>query len=398
MAPIGSWESLQAAIDAKADSVYLGVGHLNMRAHSAAQFSFEEMKEIVEIAHRHKIRAYATLNAVVYDDEIPLVQQWLEQMQRAGIDAIIASDWAVIQGAHVRDIPVHISTQLNVANIDAVRLFARYSSRMVLARELTLEQIGAIARAIDREKICGPDGRRVEIELFIHGALCISISGKCSMSLALYNQSANRGLCTQPCRRKYRVIDEETEQELLIDNHYVMSPKDLCTLPLLDQILAAGVSVLKIEGRGRSPEYVRTVVSVYREAVDAIQAGLELKKDEWMKRLRSVYHRGFWEGGYYLGKKGDEWSGSAGSQATQKKKYLGKITNYFTQQGVAECTLTRGSSLREGDEVLIFGKNTGVAFQKIASLQEHEGGAVVTFGVDQKVRRNDQLYLVIKEE
>ncbi len=314
---------------------------------------------------------------------------------------MIASDIAAISYARSIGLNVHISTQLNVCNLEAVRFFSRYADVIVLARELTTEQIRFISDSIKNEGICGPAGELIRIELFVHGALCVSISGKCHMSLMEQNQSANRGKCTQVCRRKYRVIDEQTQSELVLDNQYVMSPKDLCTIEFLDQILDSGVEVLKIEGRGRAPEYVHTVVTAYREAVEAISVGTytEERKKHWKEQLATVYNRGFWEGGYYLGKKFGEWSGGPGSQATQLKTQLGKVTNYFSQLGVAELLLENGY-LSAGNTILISGPSTGVVSCVVEVLHTDrevsfaEKGKLVSVAVPTKVRKNDKLYLL----
>jgi U32 family peptidase len=401
MAPAGSWESLQAAIQAKADSVYFGIGHLNMRSHSAMNFSIDDLKKIVGICRKNRIKAYVTLNSIIYDGDLSSMKKYCQAIQESGADAVIASDIAVLEYARSIGCRVHISTQLNVSNIEAVRFFSRYADAVVLARELTLSQIKAICESIRRENICGPCGQPVQVELFAHGALCVSIAGKCHMSLALYNESANRGRCVQPCRRRYRVIDEETQNELVIDNRYVMSPKDLITVGMLDQIIDAGVSILKIEGRGRAPEYVYTVASVYREAVDAFYARLYTKEKiaAWHERLQSVYNRGFWEGGYYLGEKQGAWSGAVGSQASQKKKYIGKVTKYFSKIRVAEVKI-ESASIKVGDPILITGPTTGIWQGKVESLHQDgpvdaaAQGAVATFPCNDKVRKNDKLYLI----
>ncbi len=400
MAPVGSWDSLHAAIQARADSIYFGIGHLNMRSQSAFNFSLSDLPEIVRICKKENMKAYVTLNSILYDEDLSLMREYCDAILASRADAVIVSDMAAIEYARSIHLDVHLSTQLNISNAAAVRFFSRFSDRMVLARELSLNQIRAICREIEEQDIRGPSGKRVQIEIFVHGALCVSISGKCAMSLSLYNRSANRGECLQPCRRKYRVIDEETQNELVIDNHYVMSPKDLCTIGCVDQIMEAGVSVLKIEGRGRSPEYVHTVVSVYREAVDSFS---KEKISIWLEKLRSVYNRGFWENGYYLGKNTGEWSGVGGSQATQRKKYVGKVIHYFPKIQVAECKL-ESRSLEVGDHILITGSTTGVIEGTVDSLHEDgkvniaNKGAIVTFPLTAKVRKNDKLYVFCKNE
>ncbi|MBS3115009.1 U32 family peptidase, partial [Candidatus Woesearchaeota archaeon] len=317
MSPVGSYESLAAAIQAKADSIYFGVGELNMRSRAAYNFTVKDLKKIADICKKNNIKSYLTLNVVVYDNEFKAIKKLCDAAKKAKISAVIASDLAVIQYANKIKLPVHISTQANVSNIEAVRFYSRYADVIVLARELTLEQIRNIAKEIKKQNMRGPNKQLVKIELFIHGAMCVSISGKCQMSLALYNEPANRGKCLQACRRAYRVIDEETGDELVIDNKYVMSPKDLCTIGFIDKLIEAGVSVFKIEGRGRSPEYVYTVTKVYKEAVESYFNGsyTKTKIKHWTSELEKVFNRGFWQGGYYLGKKLGEWSGTYGSKA-----------------------------------------------------------------------------------
>ena len=401
MAPAGSWEALHAAIRAGADSVYFGMGALNMRSHSGHNFTLEDLPKIAQACKERGVRSYVTLNAIIYDDDMQWMQEALQAIKESGAIAVIACDIAAIQYARSIGLNVHISTQLNVSNLEGVRFFSKVSDVIVLARELTLQQIQAICEGIKREGICGPSSELVKIEIFVHGALCVSIAGKCYMSLAQYNKSANRGGCLQACRRRYRVIDEETDQELVLDNKYVMSPKDLCTVGFLDQIIATGVGVLKLEGRGRSPEYVYTVVSVYREALDAVYEGTYTKEriDAWNERLGTVYNRGFWQGGYYLGNKLGEWSGTHGSKATTRKKYVGKVTNYFSKLSVVECKI-ESDSLQVGDHILIMGSSTGVVEGIIDALREEgsvtraEKGAVVSFPTTYKVRRGDKLYVV----
>lgn len=401
MAPAGSWESLRAALQAKADSVYFGLGDLNMRSHAAHNFTFEDLPNIVSLCKEHGVKSYVTLNAILYDEDLIQMQKSCRMIKESGADAVIASDIAAIQYAHSIGLSVHASTQLNICNLDAVRFFSRFVDVVVLARELSLDQIRSIVEGIHRESIRGPKGHLIQIELFVHGALCVSISGKCHMSLVQHNQSANRGRCTQPCRRRYRVIDEETESELVLDNQYVMSPKDLCTIHFIDQLLHAGVEVFKIEGRGRSPDYVHTVVTAYREALESAANGsfTQEKRDQWSEKLKTVYNRGFWEGGYYLGNKLGEWSNSSGSKATKRKVYIGRITNYFSQLGVAECKIETGS-LQLGDTLLVTGETTGVVETELSSLHsDHPDGsaskeALVSFPVPQKVRRNDKLYIL----
>ncbi len=401
MAPAGSRESLHAAIKVGADAVYFGMEALNMRSHSGHNFTLSDLPELVGTCTASGVKSYVTLNSIIYEDDMEMMKEVCLAIKESSASAVIASDIAVIQYARSIDLNVHISTQLNVCNVESVRFFSQFADVIVLARELTLDQIRAISEAIKTEGIRGPQGELVKIELFVHGALCVSVSGKCYMSLAQYNKSANRGGCLQACRRRYRVIDEETNQELVIDNKYVMSPKDLCTVGFLDQIIDAGVGVLKLEGRGRSPEYVHTVTGVYRDAVDCYYAGTysQEKIEVWNERLKTVYNRGFWQGGYYLGKSLDEWSGSHGSQATTRKKYVGRVTNYFSKLQVVECKL-ESHSLQVGEDILITGATTGVVEGRVTSLHNNgkvdsaDKGALISFPVSQLVRRNDKLYVV----
>ena len=402
MSPVGSYESLAAAIQAKADSIYFGVGELNMRSRAAYNFTVKDLKKIADICKKNNIKSYLTLNVVVYDNEFKAIKKLCDAAKKAKISAVIASDLAVIQYANKIKLPVHISTQANVSNIEAVRFYSRYADVIVLARELTLEQIRNIAKEIKKQNMRGPNKQLVKIELFIHGAMCVSISGKCQMSLALYNEPANRGKCLQACRRAYRVIDEETGDELVIDNKYVMSPKDLCTIGFIDKLIEAGVSVFKIEGRGRSPEYVYTVTKVYKEAVESYFNGsyTKTKIKHWTAELEKVFNRGFWQGGYYLGKKLGEWSGTYGSKAAKEKVYIGLIENYFPKPNAAQIKIESGK-LNINDDILITGPTTGVLQFKLESLfvkEKHsktgKKGEDVTIRVPNKVRKNDKLYIV----
>lgn len=403
LAPSGNFACLKAAINAGAKSVYFGVEDLNMRSNATSNFELRDLKEISLYCKENKAKAYLTLNTVLYDDDLKKMQKLCNEAKKAGIDAIIASDIAAIEYARSIGLNVHISTQLNVSNIEAVKFFAKYAEVIVLARELNLEQISSICKAIKDQRIKAPSGQDVRIEIFIHGALCVAISGKCYMSLAQYNLSANRGACLQACRRKYRVIEEETNKELVLDNKYIMSPKDLCTISVLDQIIASGVKVLKIEGRARPPEYVDTVVTAYREALQNIAEKTYTKEkiEEWIFKLSKVFNRGFWHGGYYLGNELGEWCGSYGSLAKEKKTYVGKATNYFSKIKVAEFLIQSGS-LKVGDEVLIIGNNTGVIKTKIKNLRTDkeilsaQKGDLVAFPLDEKIKKNDQLYIIEK--
>ena len=402
MAPAGSFEALAAAIKAGADAVYFGAGELNMRARSSANFSLQDLSRIARKCKKSGVKSYLTLNIVVYDSEMAEIRAICDAAKKSGISAVIASDIAVIQYAYSIGLPTHISVQANICNLEAVKFFAQYAEVMVLARELTLPQIRRIIDGIEQENIIGPTGEKVRVEIFAHGALCVSIAGKCYMSLAVYNTSANRGECYQSCRRKYRVTDDETGYEMIVDNKYVMSPKDLCTIRIIDKILDAGVSILKIEGRGRSADYVSAVVGAYRKAVELCSSGKipsrHLEKLE--EELASVFNRGFWHGGYYLGDKAGEWSGISGSRAEKKKVQLGIITNYFHKPGIAEVTLTAGD-MKVGDEILATGRTTGAVKLEIGRIRVDgkesftaKKGTVATFPSGIKLRRGDNVYLL----
>lgn len=399
MAPVGSYESLAAAIQAKTDSVYFGIGHLNMRSKSTLNFTFEDLKSISEICCENNIRSYITLNSVIFDEELPIMRKIIEEAKDAGITAIIASDQAAIQYAAEAGMEVHMSTQTNITNIEAVRYYAKYADVMVTARELNLDQVRAITSVIEKEQIKGPGGKPVKIEIFAHGALCMAVSGKCYLSLDNLNSSANRGACLQVCRRPYTVFDRDGEVELEIDNQYIMSPKDLKTIDFIDKILDAGVKVLKIEGRGRSPEYVRTVTRCYREAVDAYFQGT-YNPDiirQWNLDLEKVYNRGFWDG-YYLGRKLGEWAGQYGSQATRKKIYVGKIMNYYSKPGIAELKV-EAQPLQTGDDILIIGPTTGVIEKRVSEIRVDDKivsktvkGDLCTIPLGTFLRPSDKLY------
>lgn len=369
MAPAGNFECLRAAIQGGADAVYFGVGHLNMRSHSANNFAQEDLPEVVRICHDAGVRAYLTLNIVIYDEEIGPMQAVLDDAARCGLDAVIASDLAVVQACRARGLEVHLSTQLNISNIEALRFYAQFAEVAVLARELKLEQVAAIHEAVLQEGICGPSGRPVRLEMFVHGALCMAISGKCYLSLHTYGTSANRGGCYQLCRRGYRVTDLETGTQLEVDNKYIMSPKDLCTIEFLDKIAAAGVRVFKIEGRARNPEYVKRTTQCYRRAADAVadgtftaELGAALKEE-----LADVFNRGFWDG-YYQGAPLGEWSAVYGSQARRHKEYCGKVTNWYSKLGVAEITV-ESATLHVGDEILFMGPTTGVVETRVEEIR-----------------------------
>ncbi|PKP21147.1 MAG: collagenase-like protease, partial [Bacteroidetes bacterium HGW-Bacteroidetes-20] len=355
MSPVGSYESLMAAIHAGAGSVYFGVGKMNMRSRSSANFDHDDLQKITQICSENNVKSYLTVNTVVYNNEIVQLKELLDWAKLCKVSAIIASDFAVLEYAQRIGLEIHISTQCNVTNIEAVRFFSKFADVIVLARETELSQVADITKKISDENICGPSGKLVEIEMFVHGALCMAVSGKCYLSLDNFNHSANRGACLQPCRRGYNVKDIDGEIELAIENQYIMSPKDLCTISFLDKIIHAGVTVLKIEGRGRSPEYVKMVTKCYHEALEAIADNRFTKEkiDDWTEKLRSVYNRDFWDG-YYLGRRMGEWTERYGSQATRVKQYVGKVTNYFSKLNVAEV-LIETNQLTLNDEIMIFG-------------------------------------------
>jgi len=399
MSPVGSYESLMAAIHAGAGSVYFGVGKLNMRARSSSNFNYDDLEHITEICHKYGVRSYLTVNTVIYNDEIQEMHFLLDLAKQKHISAVIASDMAVICYCRQIGIEVHLSTQCNVTNIEAIRYYAQFSDVIVLARETTLKQAADIIKTIHEQHICGASGRLLRIEMFVHGALCMAVSGKCYLSLDNFNYSANRGACLQPCRRGYMVQDLDQEINLIVNNQYIMSPKDLCTIGFLDKIIAAGVTILKIEGRGRGPEYVKYVTRCYHEAVSAIvnHTFNKSKITIWMQQLRSVYNRDFWDG-YYLGRKMGEWTERYGSQATRVKQHIGKITNYFSKLKVAEV-LIETQELKLNDDVLIIGPTTGVYETTIQEIRVNLSpvnqaikGEVCSIPVNQLVRRGDTLY------
>jgi len=399
MSPVGSYESLYAAIQGGADSVYFGVGQLNMRSRSANNFDLTDLQNIAEICKENNIRSYLTLNTIVYDHELQVMRNILTTAKKAGVSAVIAADMAVIMYARSIDFEVHISTQCNITNIEAVRFFAQFADVMVTARELNLDQVAAIIQQISEEQIKGPSGRLVEMEVFAHGALCMAVSGKCYLSLDNYNESANRGTCLQLCRRPYKITDMDGGTELVVDNAYILSPKDLKTLDFLDRIVNAGVKVLKIEGRGRSADYVKTVTRIYKEAVDSIFENTFTKErlQIWNEQLRTVYNRGFWNG-YYLGQTLGEWTEQYGSLATKRKVYVGKVTNFFNKINVAEIKIETGQ-LSVGNDVLIMGETTGVYEDTISeirvdlqSVQTAEKGVLCSIATRALVRRGDKVY------
>lgn len=405
MAPAGNFAAMQAAIDAGADSVYFGVEQLSMRARSTMNFTLEDLEEVAERCGPKNVKTYITLNTIIYDHDLSLAKRIVDRAISAGITAIIASDQAVIQYAKSKGMPVHISTQLNVTNIETVQFYSLFADVMVLSRELSVRQVKTIVDGVKKDDIRGPSGDLVRIEIFAHGALCMAVSGKCYLSLHTQNSSANRGACIQNCRRKYRVVDVEGGHEFEIDNEYIMSPKDLCTLDFLDQVIETGVSVLKIEGRGRAPEYVKVVIECYREAIDAYNEGTytQEKIDDWMARLAKVYNRGFWSG-YYLGQEMGEWTKKHGSSAQQKKVFLGKGIHYYPKAKVAHFDID-AYSLTVGDKVVIIGPTTGVVETVItelmvnsAKVNEATKGMECTFPLEQLIRKSDKLYKLVEVE
>ncbi|PLX25145.1 collagenase-like protease [Candidatus Parcubacteria bacterium] len=402
LAPAGSYESLMAAIKNGADAVYFGIGHINMRSASAANFDFDDLKEIVKVCRENKVKSYLTVNTVLYDHDIILMKKTIDAAKKNGASAVIVSDMAAIQYAKDVGMPLHISTQLSVSNTESLKFFSQFTDQIVLARELTLPMIKKISKNIKEQKIKGPNNELVKIEAFAHGALCIAISGRCYMSLYNENSSANRGACRQMCRRKYKVTDLGTNKEMVLDNEFVMSPKDICTIGFLKDFLAAGISSLKLEGRGRSPEYVAKVVKSYREAIDSINQGnytLE-KVRSWEKELSTVYNRGMSDG-YYLGKPIHEWSASGNSQATEEKFFAGVITHYFDKAKIAEIDL-QAHDVNVGDKFSVTGKSGGVVFGKIKSIRladESESKSakakqLITIPVNKLVKKNDKFYII----
>ena len=415
MAPVGCWESLAAAIEAGATSVYFGIEHLNMRARSSANFTTQDLHTIVERCQAAGVKTYLTLNTVMYPEDLPLMREIVDHAKQAGLSAIIASDIAVLQYANEVGVEVHLSTQLNISNTEALKFYAQFADVVVLARELNMDQVASIYRDIVEQDIRGPKGELIRIEMFCHGALCMAVSGKCYLSLNNYAASANRGACVQICRRGYVVKDKDSDLELEVDNQYIMSPKDLKTIHFLNKVLDAGVRVLKIEGRARGAEYVKTVVECYREAVELWVAGngqwaigdeaIEEKITDWNTRLARVFNRGFWDG-YYQGQRLGEWTHSYGSRATRKKVFAGKCTNFFKNISVAEFYLEATKEIREGDELLITGETTG-AYELVAhDIHDAKGkvraeihkGEYFAIKTDKMVRRGDRIFLLKVEE
>lgn len=404
MAPVGSREALAAALKAGADSIYFGIEALNMRAHSASHFTIDDLHDIAAQCAAQGVKSYLTVNTIIYDEDIDLMRRICSAAHEAGISAVIASDVAVMSYCNEIGQEVHLSTQLNISNTEALRFYSRFADVVVLARELNLDQVTRIHEAIERDHICGPSGAPVRIEMFCHGALCMAVSGKCYLSLDNLGRSANRGQCMQVCRRSYTVRDRETGVELDVDNKYIMSPKDLKTIGFIDRMMAAGVRVFKIEGRARSAEYVYTVVQCYKEAIAAVLDGTfsEAKAAAWTERLATVFNRGFWDG-YYLGQRLGEWSKVYGSSATEKKEYVGKGLKYFSRLGVGEFYIEAGEFV-PGDKLLIIGPTTGALYVRVKDIHGDNGpvgkaskGMRVSIPVPEKVRPSDKLYKIVKQ-
>jgi len=405
MAPVGSRESLAAALKAGANSIYFGIESLNMRAHSANHFTIDDLHEIAQITAEHGVKSYLTVNTIIYGEDLALMRKICDAAKEAKISAIIASDVSVLSYCHQIGQELHLSTQLNITNIESLKFYAQFADVVVLARELNLEQVADIHRQIVEQNICGPSGKQIRIEMFCHGALCMAVSGKCYLSLDNLNHSANRGACMQVCRRGYTVKDRETGVELDVDNQYIMSPKDLNTIGFIDKMMEAGVRVFKIEGRARPAEYVLQVASCYREAINAVLDGTYSKEkvDEWNKRLSTVFNRGFWDG-YYLGQRLGEWNNRYGSMATEKKAYVGKGVKYFSKLGVAEFKLEAGE-IRKGDKLLVTGPTTGALYftaeeirYDLDPVEVGEKGRNVSLPVPEKVRPSDKLYRICPVE
>lgn len=405
MAPVGSRESLAAAIQAGANSVYFGIGKLNMRSHSANHFTIDDLNEIAETCKAHGIQTYLTVNTVIYGEDITTMHEIIDAAKAANITAVIASDVAVMMYCRQVGVEVHLSTQLNISNIDALKFYAQFADVAVLARELNMDQVKEIHEQILKQNICGPKGEPIRIEMFCHGAFCMAISGKCYMSLHDANRSANRGECVQICRRSYTVTDNETGNQLEIDNKYIMSPKDLKSVRFIDKMMDAGVRVFKIEGRARGPEYVHTVVSCYKEAIESVLDGTftEEKKDKWDERLSTVFNRGFWDG-YYQGQKMGEWTKEYGNKATEKKVLIGKVMKHFSRLGVAEIAV-EANTFAKGEKLLITGNTTGAMFLNadeirydLKPVEVAEQGWRVSIPVPDKVRPNDKLFKLVKSK
>jgi putative protease len=405
MAPVGSRESLAAAIQAGADSIYFGIENLNMRSRSASAFTIDDLREIAGVCNDHGMKSYLTVNVIIYDNDMEQMRTIVRAAKEAGISAVIASDVSVMNFARSIGQEVHLSTQLNITNIESLKFYALFADVVVLARELNLDQVAEIYRQIKEENICGPNGELIRIEMFCHGALCMAVSGKCYLSLHEMNSSANRGACMQVCRRGYTVRDKDTDVELEIDNEYIMSPKDLKTIHFMNKMMDAGVKVFKIEGRARGPEYVKTVVECYKEAIQACVDGqfTDEKIAAWDERLRTVFNRGFWDG-YYLGQRLGEWSKNYGSEATEKKVYVGKGIKYFSNIGVAEFQV-EAAELKVGDKILITGPTTGAVYAMLDEARVDlkpvdtvKQGERFSFKIADKIRPSDKLFKLIPTE
>jgi putative protease len=405
MAPAGNFESMQAALDNGADSIYFGVEQLNMRARASVNFTLDDLPEIAKRCKVKNVRTYLTLNTIIYDHDLSVVKTLINKAKEADITAVIAMDQAVIMTAREVGMEVHISTQINITNIETVKFYALFADTMVLSRELSLRQVKKITEQIEKEQIKGPSGKLIEIEIFGHGALCMAVSGKCYMSLHSYNSSANRGACKQNCRKKYTVIEQETGFEMELDNEYIMSPKDLCTIDILDQVADAGIKVLKIEGRGRAPEYVAKVIKCYREAIDSLQNETYQKEQViiWMQELETVYNRGFWNG-YYMGQKLGEWSTGSGSHATQKKVYIGKGTHFYPKPQIGEFKI-EAFDITIGDTILITGPTTGAKELEVNDMMVNDKklskgtkGDLVTIPLGFRIRPSDKLYKIVENK
>ena len=405
MAPAGSRESLAAALKAGADSIYFGIEALNMRAHSASRFTIDDLKEIAATCNAQGVKTYLTVNTIIYDEDLELMRKICDAAKEAGISAVIAADVAVLSYCNQIGQEIHLSTQLNISNVEALKFYARFADVVVLARELNMDQVKKIHEVIEKEQICGPSGELIRIEMFCHGALCMAVSGKCYLSLDNLGRSANRGECMQVCRRSYTVRDRETGVELDVDNKYIMSPKDLKTIGFIDRMMDAGVRVFKIEGRARSAEYVYTVVKCYKEAIEAVENGTftDEKVEDWNQRLSTVFNRGFWDG-YYLGQKMGEWSKKYGSNATEKKVYVAKGTKYFSKIGVGEFLVEAGE-INVGDRLVLIGPTTGVIYLTANEIHYTNGpvdkatkGMRISIAVPEKIRPSDKLYKLEKNE
>lgn len=403
LAPVGSYESLMAAIQGGANAVYFGIEQLNMRARSSVNFTKDDLPEIIKIARENGIRTYLTLNTIIYNHELLQMRKIIDLAKKEDVTAVIVSDQSVLDYALKSGVEIHLSTQLNISNIETLKFYAKYADVVVLARELNMDQVREISKAIELEDVKGPSGELIKIEMFVHGALCMAVSGKCYLSLHEHNHSANRGDCFQVCRSSYSVKDKERDIELEIDNKNIMSPKDLSTIHFLNKLIDSGVSVLKIEGRARSPEYVKTVVSCYNEAVNAYLDGTFTrdKIEDWQIRLSKVFNRGFWDG-YYLGQRLGEWSEVYGSAASERKMYVGKCSNYFDRIKVGEFQIESGS-LKNGDKILIIGPTTGVVESTIEEIRVDEKPVLEAFKtntcsipVGQRIRRSDKLYKIVE--